>query len=69
MVLGQGLADDINGSIGSAELKYSINSSEVRTKIRLSLHYSCDNNCFLMEKKSITLKLIVKMLTFQLSLV
>ena len=65
--LGEGLTHDINYSIGSAELKYIINFSKARTKYCLSLHYNCDNNCLLMVKKSISLKVMIKMLTLQLS--
>ena len=43
-MLGEGPTDDINGSIGTAEKKLSINFSKANTKFCLSLHYNGDNS-------------------------
>ena len=43
-MLGEGPTDDINGSIGTAEKKLSINFSKAKTKFCLSLHYNGDNS-------------------------
>ena len=50
---------------GFAEQKFSINFSKENTKFSLSLYYNHDIICVLMEKKSRSLKLIIKMLAFQ----
>ena len=46
LVLGEGLTDDINGSIGAVQKKFSINFSEAKTKFCLSFHYNSDNSYF-----------------------
>ena len=69
-MLGKGPTDDINGSIGAAEKKCSINFSKTKTKFCLSLHYNGDNSYFFVNrKKSITLKQTRKMSTFDFSFV
>ena len=63
LVLGEGPTYGINGNFGSPE--FSINFSKANTKFCLSLHYIC----LLMEKKSISLKPIIKMSSFQLNFI
>ena len=56
--------------IGAAEKKVSINFSKAKTKLCLSLHYNrVIVICLLMEKDSISLKLVIKMPTYLLSLI
>ena len=57
----------INGSFGSPGKKFSIHFSKANTKF--CLHYNSDNSCLLMEKKSLSLKPTMKILTFQLNFV
>ena len=60
-MLDEGLTDDINGSVSTAEQTFSIKFSKEKTKFCLSLHYNHDNSfCFLTNKKSMTLKPIIK---------
>ena len=52
------------------EKKFSINFTKANTKFCLSLHYNAEIvTCLLMEKKSLNLKLTIKMLTLQLSFI
>ena len=70
LVLGEEPTDGIIDSIGAAEKKFSINFTKAKTKFYLSLHYNgCKSFFLLMEKKSISLKLIIKMSAFQLNFV
>ena len=71
LVLGEGLRYGINGSFGSPEKKVRINSSKANTKICLSLHYNGDNSNLFVNGKgnTLSLKLTIKMITFQLSFV
>ena len=65
LILGEGPTYGINGSFGSPEKKLSINFTEANTKFCFSLHYNDDYSyCLLMEKKSLSLKPTIKMLTF-----
>ena len=50
-MLGEGPTDDINGSIGTAEKKLSINFSKAKTKVCLSLRYNGDNSCLFVNGK------------------
>ena len=60
LVLGEG-PNDINGSVGALEKKFSINFSKIKTKICLSLHYNGGRGyLFVEEKKNLCLKLIIK---------
>ena len=60
----------INGSFGPPEANFIINFSKSTTKFCLSLHYNTNNSyLFVMEMKSLNLKLTIKILTFQLNLV
>ena len=69
-VLGEGSIDNINGYVGSAEKKFSMNFSEVKIEFCLSLSYNSHNIFFLlMEKKLISLKPIIKISTFLLNFV
>ena len=52
-VLGEQITDDVNGSIGAAEQKFSINFSEARTKVCLSLHYNHNNSYLSVNGKKI----------------
>ena len=68
LILDESSTYSINGSFGLSEKKVSINFNKASTKFWLSLHYNADNIFFfLMEKKSLTLKLTTRMLTFQLN--
>ena len=70
LVLGEEPTDGIIDSIGTAEKKFSINFTKAKTKFYLSLHYNgCKSFFLLMEKKSISLNLIIKMSAFQLNFV
>ena len=53
LLLGEGLTDDINGSVGSAEKNFSIKFGKAKTKFCLSLHYRSDSSYLLVygEKK------------------
>ena len=60
-MLGEGPTDDINGSVGTAEKKFSINFSKAKTKYCLSLYYNVDERyLFLNGEKSINLNPIRK---------
>ena len=52
-MLGEGPTDDINGSIGAAGKKFSINFSKANTKFCLSLHCNNDNSYLLVNGKKI----------------
>ena len=66
LVLDQGATDDIDGSIGVAEKKFSINFRKGKKKKKcLIVHYNGDNRYLLVNrKKSISLKQVIKMSTF-----
>ena len=67
-MLGEGPTNGINGSIGVVEKKVSINFSETMTKFFLSLHYNgVIVICLLTEKKSVSLKQIIKLSIFPLN--
>ena len=68
-MLGECPAFGFNGSFRSPEKKVSINFSKANTKLCLNLHYNADNSCLLMEKKYLSLKPTINMLTFQLNFV
>ena len=53
LVLAEGPTDDINGGIGPAEKKFSINFSKAKTKFCLSLHYNGDNSYMFVNGKSL----------------
>ena len=53
LVLGEGPTDDINGSVGAAEQKFSVNFSKEKTKFHLNLHYNHDNSYFFINGKEI----------------
>ena len=53
LVLGEGPTNDINGSIGAIEKKFSINFSETRTKFFLSLLDSGSNSYLFVNGKEI----------------
>ena len=62
LMLDEGPTNDINGSFGTAEKKFSINFSITKTTFCLSLHYDGDSRyLFNNGKKSVSLKLIIKM--------
>ena len=67
LILGEGDIFGINGSFGAPEKKFTINFNKANTKFCLSLRYNADNSYLLMEKKFLSLKPTVKMLTFQLN--
>ena len=68
LILGEGTTYGINGSFGSPEKKFSINFTKANTKCCLSLHCNAHNSyLFVHERKSLNLKLAIKMLTFQVS--
>ena len=69
VVLREGPTDGINGSFSAPEKKFSIHFSKAGTKRCMRLHYSGENSYLLMKKKSLSLKLIIKTLTFQLNFV
>ena len=52
-MLGEWPTDDINGSIGAAEKKFSINFSKEKTKVYLSLQYNGDNSYLFFNWKKI----------------
>ena len=66
LVLDQGATDDIDGSIGVAEKKFSINFRKgTKKKKCLIVHYNGDNSYLLVNrKKSISIKQVIKMSTF-----
>ena len=62
LILAKGPTDDIGGSIGAPEKKFNISLTKAKTKFCLSLHYNGDSSYLLInEKKSISLKSIIKM--------
>ena len=66
-MLGESPTFGINERFGSPEKKISIDFSKANTKFCLSLHYKAIIViCFLMEKKSLSLKPTIKILTFQI---
>ena len=72
LVLGEGPTYGINGSFASQEETFSINFMKPKTNFCLSLHYNGEAiivTCLLMEKKSLSLKLIIKILIFWFSFV
>ena len=70
LVLGERDTLGINGSFGAPEKKFNINFSKAKTKFCLSLDYNGDDSyLFVNRKKSIILKQIIKMSTFQTSFV
>ena len=52
-MLGEGLIEGINGSIGAAEKTFSINFSKVNTKFFLSFYYNCDKSYLYINKTEI----------------
>ena len=63
LILGEGDTFGINGSLGAPEKKFCINFSKVKTKFCLSLHDNGDNSHLFV---NVSLKLVIKMLTFQI---
>ena len=51
LVLDDGPSDDVNGSVGTAEKKFSINFSKEKTKVSLSLHYNDDGSFLFFKRK------------------
>ena len=45
--------DDINGSVGIAEKRFSINFSKAKTKFCLTLHYNGDDSYLFVNRKKI----------------
>ena len=74
-MLGEGDTFVINENFGAPEKKFSINFSKAnfsisKTKFFLSLHCNGDNSyLFVNRKKSVRLKQIIKMSTFQINFV
>ena len=65
-MLGEGPTDDINGSIGTAEKKLSINFSNANTKFCLSLNNNGDNSyLFVNEKETYKFKVENKNVDFR----
>ena len=63
-ILGEGPTYVIKGSFGSPDKNFNINFTKANTKFCLSLHITLIILiCLLMEKKSLNLKLNIKMLT------
>ena len=52
-MFGEGLIDDIDGSVGAAEQKFTINISNAKTKFCLNLHFSHDNSYLFFNVKKI----------------
>ena len=50
LVLSEGQTEGINGSVGTAEKKYSINFSKANTNFYLSLHYNGDESYLYVNK-------------------
>ena len=67
LVLGEGPTLRINGRFGSSEKRFRIDFSNAYADFCLNLHYNAKNSFFffLVEKKSLSLKPKIKMLTFQ----
>ena len=53
LVLGEGPTDDINGSIGAAQKRFSINLSTVKAQFCSSLHYNDDDSYLFVKGKEI----------------
>ena len=51
--LGEGPTEGINGSVGTAEIKFSINFSKANTRFRISLHYNGDESYLYVNKTEI----------------
>ena len=69
-MLGEGPNFGINGRFDTLEKKFSIDFTKTNKKFSLSLHYNADNSyLFVDETKYLSLKLTMKMLTFQLNFV
>ena len=69
-MLGEGPNFRINGRFDSLEKKFSIDFTKTNKKFSLSFHYNADNSyLFVDETKYLSLKLTMKMLTFQLNFV
>ena len=66
IVFVEGPTYDINGIIGATEKKINISFSKAMTKFCWSLYYNGDNNYLFSEKKSISLKQIMKLTILQL---
>ena len=70
LVLGEEPTFGNNESFGSPQKKFSINFNEAKTKFCESLHYNhMINTCLLMDKKSLYLKQVIKILIHQLDFV
>ena len=63
-MFGEGLIDDIDGSVGAAEQKFTINFSEAKTKFCLSLHFNHDNSYLFFNVKKIFNKNVDSPLNF-----
>ena len=63
-VLVEGPTDDINGSVGAAEKKFSINFSKAKTIFCLNLHYDHHDGYLLVDGKK-SFKQIMKISTFR----
>lgn len=57
-MLGQGPTDDINITIGTTEKKFTISFNKAKKRFCVMARIVI---CFLMEKKPISLKVIIKM--------
>ena len=68
LILGKGPTFGINWSFGAPEKKFDFNFSEANTANTYIIMVII-TTCLLMEKKSLNLKLTIKMLTFQPSFV
>ena len=69
-MLSKGPTNDFNDSVSRAEKKFSINSSNAKTKFCSSLHYNGDDSDLFVTRKEIyKFKALIKMSTFQLSFV
>ena len=67
LIVGEGLTYGITGSFCAPEKKFGISFTKANPKFCFCLHYNSDDSCFFVnEKKSLSLKLTIKMLTFQL---
>ena len=53
LVLGEGPTDDVNGSIGEAQKRFSINLSTVKAQLCSSLHYNDDDSYLFVNGKEI----------------
>ena len=66
LVLGEGPTLGIKGSFYSSWKTCSKVFRKANTNFSSCLHYNTDNSYFFMEKKSLNLKLTIKIFTFQL---